>query len=78
MRIDDRRDHSFRIPRPDLSVQLGTPNVCTGCHQGRTPRWAAEILTKWYGAKTTPHFATILAAGRAGRAEALPQLVQTC
>ena len=32
MALDERRDHSFRIPRPDLSVQLGTPNACTGCH----------------------------------------------
>ena len=32
MAVDSRRDHSFRIPRPDLSSQLGTPNACTGCH----------------------------------------------
>ena len=32
MGIDSRRDHSFRVPRPDLSVALGTPNACTGCH----------------------------------------------
>jgi tetratricopeptide (TPR) repeat protein len=32
MDVDPRRDHSFRVPRPDLSVQLGTPNSCTGCH----------------------------------------------
>src|SRR4029453_18831115 len=32
MQVDPRRDHSFRVPRPDLSVQFGTPNACTGCH----------------------------------------------
>ncbi len=32
MVVDPRRDHSLRIPRPDLSVELGTPNACTGCH----------------------------------------------
>lgn len=32
MALDARRDHSFRIPRPDLSTELGTPNACTGCH----------------------------------------------
>ncbi|WP_315852501.1 tetratricopeptide repeat protein [Roseimaritima ulvae] len=32
MEVDPRRDHSLRIPRPDLSVQLGTPNACSGCH----------------------------------------------
>lgn len=32
MAVDPRRDHSLRIPRPALSVELGTPNACTGCH----------------------------------------------
>lgn len=32
MEVDPRRDHSLRAPRPDLSVQLETPNACTGCH----------------------------------------------
>jgi tetratricopeptide (TPR) repeat protein len=32
MDVDPRRDHSFRVPRPDLSVKLGTPNACTRCH----------------------------------------------
>ena len=32
MVVDPRRDHSLRVPRPDLSVKLGTPNACTGCH----------------------------------------------
>ena len=32
MEVDPRRDHSLRVPRPDLSVSLGTPNACTGCH----------------------------------------------
>jgi tetratricopeptide (TPR) repeat protein len=32
MEVDPRRDHSIRNPRPDLSVKLGTPNACTGCH----------------------------------------------
>ncbi len=32
MDVDSRRDHSLRIPRPDLSVEIGTPNACTQCH----------------------------------------------
>ena len=32
MEVDFRRDHSIRVPRPDLSVDLQTPNACTGCH----------------------------------------------
>jgi predicted CXXCH cytochrome family protein len=32
MAVDPRLDHSLRVPRPDISVQLGTPNACSGCH----------------------------------------------
>ena len=32
MEVDPRRDHSLRVPRPDLSVELQTPNACTRCH----------------------------------------------
>ncbi len=32
MEVDPRRDHSLRVPRPDLSVKLETPNSCSGCH----------------------------------------------
>ncbi len=49
MVVDPRRDHSFRIPRPDLTVKLGTPNACTQCHRDRSPQWAAAKVTRWYG-----------------------------
>lgn len=49
MQIDARRDHSFRIPRPDVSVRLGTPNACNSCHEKRSPKWAADQVAKWYG-----------------------------
>lgn len=32
MTIDPRRDHSIRVPRPDMSVKYSTPNACTQCH----------------------------------------------
>lgn len=32
MEVDARRDHSIRIPRPDVSVKWQTPNACTQCH----------------------------------------------
>jgi tetratricopeptide (TPR) repeat protein len=38
MAVDHRRDHSFRVPRPDLSVKLGTPNSCTKCHLELEPK----------------------------------------
>ena len=35
MAVDPRRDHRLAVPRPDLSVKLGTPNACSGCHLDR-------------------------------------------
>ena len=32
MDVDHRRDHSFRVPDPALSIATGTPNACTACH----------------------------------------------
>jgi predicted CXXCH cytochrome family protein len=64
MGIDYRSDHSFRIPRPDLSIALGTPNACNRCHADKTDRWADEIVTKWYGPGRPAHYGTIIAAGR--------------
>jgi tetratricopeptide (TPR) repeat protein len=49
MQIDVRRDHSIRIPRPDLSLQLNTPNACNKCHTNKSVKWAADQFIKWYG-----------------------------
>jgi predicted CXXCH cytochrome family protein len=66
MVVHTRHDHSFRVPRPDLSVTLGTPNTCTDCHHDRSARWAADAVTKWYGPTRVrgPGYAAALAAGR--------------
>ncbi len=48
MVVDPRRDHSLRIPRPDLSVRFGVPNACTSCHTGKSSQWAATAVAKWY------------------------------
>jgi predicted CXXCH cytochrome family protein len=49
MVLDPRHDHSFRIPRPDLSVTLGTPNACNVCHTDKSAQWAATQMQDWYG-----------------------------
>ena len=46
MVVDPRHDHSFRIPRPDLSVSLGVPNACNQCHTDRSSSWAAAEIRK--------------------------------
>lgn len=48
MQIDPRRDHSWHVPRADISQHIKTPNVCTGCHQDKTERWADEHIGKWF------------------------------
>jgi len=53
---DFRRDHSFRVPRPDQSAEFGTPNACVGCHEDRTDKWAADWIVSWYGEERVDHF----------------------
>jgi predicted CXXCH cytochrome family protein len=76
MGVDARHDHSFRVPRPDLSVEIGTPNACNGCHADKKPRWAADAVSRWRGPRPPPrpHFAPALHAGRMGLANAEPAL----
>jgi len=64
MGIDYRPDHSIRIPRPDLSVKIGTPNACNRCHLDKTAQWADEYITKWYGPGRKRHYGSIIHAGR--------------
>ncbi len=68
MIVDPRHDHSIRIPRPDLSVKLGVPNACNGCHTKKSPQWAADAVLNWTGKVPIgfQRFANAFAAGRAG------------
>lgn len=54
---DVRYDHTFRVPRPDLSAQYGTPNACNNCHKDKTVTWTANAIIKWYGPNRAYHFA---------------------
>jgi len=71
MQIDERRDHSIRIPRPDLSVEFGTPNACNGCHEKKSAVWARDTVAEWFPhSHERPHFAVALAKDRAGTPDA--------
>jgi Tfp pilus assembly protein PilF len=61
-----RADHSIRVPRPDLTRDLGVPNACSqsGCHADKPLSWSAAAYDKWYGTARKPHYGTVLAAGR--------------
>ncbi len=72
MVVDDRRDHSIRVPRPDLAASTGAPDACSQCHAGKTAEWAAQHIAEWFpnGRQTTPHFGAALYAGRTSAADA--------
>ncbi|WP_406707623.1 multiheme c-type cytochrome [Vibrio methylphosphonaticus] len=48
MQVDPRRDHSWHVPRADLSQHTQTPNVCTQCHDDKTDQWADEQIGRWF------------------------------
>lgn len=66
MGVDMRADHSLRIPRPDLTVKLGVPNACNGCHKDRSAEWAAQAARNWYGEPKAHPYASTFAAAAAG------------
>jgi predicted CXXCH cytochrome family protein len=53
MVVDPRHDHSMRIPRPDLSIKLETPNACNNCHRDKDAKWASKQLSAWYAEPAT-------------------------
>jgi predicted CXXCH cytochrome family protein len=62
MGVDGRHDHSIRIPRPDLSISLKTPNACNNCHKNKNSAWASQKMESWYGKDWAPgwHFGETL------------------
>ena len=62
---DFRRDHSFRVPRPDQSEKFGTPNACAQCHDDKTNSWASNAVKKWYGNERKEHYSdNLLLSGK--------------
>lgn len=76
MGIDYRLDHGFRIPQPALTLAAGAPNACNRCHADKTPEWAEEAVSRWYGPGRRTHYGTVLAAGRKGLRQAQDDLIR--
>ncbi len=78
MGVDRRHDHSFRIPRPDLTVKLAVPNACNACHEDKYASWAVETVEKWYGEKPKAYqqFVSVLQAGRQQRVGSYTKLLK--
>lgn len=66
MGTDGRRDHSFRIPRPDLASATRSPDACTDCHDDKDAAWAARKIEEWYpdSSHRGPQFGEVFAAAR--------------
>ncbi len=77
MGIDARRDHSLRVPRPDVAARAGAPDPCSACHGDRGAAWAAETLERWGGPRSAEsHWGDVLHAGRQGLPEARNALLE--
>ena len=65
---DPRRDHGFKVPRPDLTASTGAPNACGSCHEREGAGWAAGALDRWHGTawRSRPNIAPTLHAARRG------------
>jgi len=73
---DFRRDHSFRVPRPDQTAKYGTPNACNSCHNDKSAQWAADFIIEKYGTKRPKHFTDWLLPGLYGNMDSLSKLIE--
>ena len=76
MEVDDRRDHSFRIPNPAASELTGSKSVCKDCHKAQTNQWAQEKINDWAGEASLDLFATLNFGIERGDPLALRQVTQ--
>lgn len=78
MEVDPRRDHSFKIPNPALSLKINTPNACNSCHGDKSIEWAQEVMAEWYGSKplTGQSYGELIYSTRNGDGGALPGIVK--
>lgn len=76
MVVDDRHDHSFRVPEPQLTLELGTPNTCNQCHTDQDPAWAVAALKNWgVSTQTRAVHAAMFARARRGDSGVQPDLL---
>ncbi len=78
MQVDPRNDHSFRIPRPDLSVTYGVPNACNNCHSDKDADWSVAALRNNSQLKIAdkPHWSELLASANRGDLASMEALTQ--
>lgn len=81
MGVDVRRDHSFRVPEPQLTLDFDIPNACNRCHADHDAEWAVATLRAWRGdapprtASAVPAHAPVFEAAQQNHPGALPGLL---
>ncbi|GAF05124.1 multiheme c-type cytochrome [Saccharicrinis fermentans] len=75
MGVDYRNDHSIRIPRPDLTKEIGTPNACNQCHADKSTDWAIKYVNKWHGEGRPSQYGTVFKEAQSGSQEGFDGLV---
>jgi tetratricopeptide (TPR) repeat protein len=78
MQRHPRRDHSFSIPDPLLTKELGIPNACDRCHTDKDVEWSIEFVDQWYGERMerpSRQRARTIAAARRGETRARDELL---
>ncbi len=78
MQRHPRRDHSFSIPDPLLTRELGIPNACNRCHTDKDVEWSIQHVDQWYGERMdrpSRQRARTVAAARRGETSARDQLL---
>ncbi|MES2440074.1 MAG: tetratricopeptide repeat protein [Verrucomicrobiota bacterium] len=51
MQRHPRHDHSFSIPDPKLTKEIGVPNACNRCHTDKDADWAIAANKSFFGEK---------------------------
>ncbi|NND98303.1 MAG: ammonia-forming cytochrome c nitrite reductase subunit c552 [Pirellulaceae bacterium] len=78
MQVDPRRDHSLRVPRPDLSVKIGTPNACSSCHiRDQLPQLSDQTQSE-FESKEYAQWLEAAAAGNESIEEAIQKTDKWC
>jgi tetratricopeptide (TPR) repeat protein len=76
MGADFRRDHSIRIPRPDVAQKTGSPDACTACHTDKSYDWAMDSLRSWYPEfNDSTHYGELFLASENGDYSSLGGLI---
>lgn len=75
-----RRDHSLRVPLPEVSRASGAPNACLagGCHADKSSAWLEAEYNAWYwrpGRVVPQHYGPTFAAAQRGEPTAEPELI---